>query len=366
MNIVAPVSSVNEVPMLLQCGADELYCGINPVAWEEKFGERCWINRRDPSHSGIGSVKELQQIVAMAGEKKVPVYITLNSHFYPSSGIDFLVEMAKYLTTTIGAGGVIVSDTNLLLKLSKKAPLVRVHLSSLGSCFNSWSVDFYRSLGVKRIILPRQLLLSEIGQLVIRAGSDMEFEVFGVNDGCVFEEGYCQTFHGLSPFCLTDWHSAPMARINSTENAHLFTNGQNALQNPNGKKKQPDMNGQQKEQLNTIVQEEQMEAFRDYRWFQNNCGSSFQADGLPNGPCSLCRFGDFKKWGITAVKIVGREASFHRKMGSIQLVKAVMDAVREGAENKEIAELARSIRNTPEYCDSGRMCYFNDPQEIAI
>ena len=95
-------------------------------------------------------------------------------------------------------------------------------------------------------------------------------------------------------------------------------------------------------------------------WYQNNCGSSCQKDGLPNGPCSLCWFADFRAWGVAAVKIVGREASFFRKMRSLQLVKAVMDEVREGASANSIAELARSLRKTPEYCEKGYMCYFRE------
>jgi putative protease len=99
---------------------------------------------------------------------------------------------------------------------------------------------------------------------------------------------------------------------------------------------------------------------REYLWYQNNCGSSFQQNGLPNGPCSLCWFGHFRDWGVTAVKIVGREASFYRKMRSLQLVKAVMAEVKEGGACEKIAQFARSLRATPEYCDKGYMCYFRD------
>ena len=157
----------------------------------------------------------------------------------------------------------------------------------------------------------------------------MEYEVFALNDGCFFEEGFCQTSHTLGPFCLTDW-----------EVANYNTEGR------------------------TLSLEEtasHLEEFRTYWWYQNNCGSSFQKDGLPNGPCSLCWFGLFRDWGITAVKIAGREASFHRKMGSLQLVKAVMDEVRNGASVKEVGKVSRSLRKTPEYCEKGYMCYFRDP-----
>jgi len=157
----------------------------------------------------------------------------------------------------------------------------------------------------------------------------MEFEVFAVNDGGFFEEGYCQTTHALGgPFCLTDWevqvHRCDDNPISNTQIA------------------------------------QHLAELREYLWYQNNCGSSFQQDGLPNGPCSLCWFGHFRDWGVTTVKIVGREASFYRKMRSLQMVKAVMDEVKEGGAGEEIEQFARSLRATPQYCDKGYMCYFKD------
>jgi len=39
-------------------------------------------------------------------------------------------------------------------------------------------------------------------------------------------------------------------------------------------------------------------------------------------------------------------------------VKAVMDEVREDASREAVADTARSIRGTPDYCNKGYMCYF--------
>ncbi|UCF90245.1 MAG: U32 family peptidase, partial [Desulfobacterales bacterium] len=169
--------------------------------------------------------------------------------------------------------------------------------------------------------------LSEIKRIVTEGNSQMEFEVFAVNDGCFFEEGFCQTTHALGgPLCLTDWE----------------------VQAPGGSLAAPEL-------------AQGLEELREYLWYQNNCGSTFQEEGLPNGPCSLCWFAHFKAWGVTAVKIVGREASFYRKMRSLQLVKAVMDKVREGVSYAGVSQWTRSLRGTPDYCDKGYMCYFREP-----
>jgi putative protease len=324
MKITAPIRSATELEMLIHHGADELYCGIRTPQWEEHFAGRWWMNRRSPKGASVGSWQELATIAATAHGAGIPVYVTLNAPFYTEGSLAYLLHLVERLHAH-GVDGIIASDINLLIRLwQEKAPL-RIHLSSIATCLNSPSVGFYRDLGVQRIILPRQMRLSEIRDLVTAKGKQMEFEVFAVNDGCYYEEGFCQTNHALGgPFCLDRWRY--------------------------------EVRG---DGLSSQRQEEHIASLSEYLWYQNNCGSSFQQDGLPNGPCSLCHFADFRDWGVTAVKIVGREASFHRKMGSLQLVKAVMDLTREGAGPERIAAYSRSLRKTPDHCDKGTMCYFD-------
>jgi putative protease len=329
MKIAAPTSSIQEVEMLLHYGADELYCGVQTPEWEEHFGEHLWMNRRSPVGANLSSWEDIQQMVKLAHGSLTPVHVTLNAPFYTRAGMDYLLKLAEKLTSELNIDSLIVSDLNFLMRLAGQNFPVNLHLSSLGSCINSHAVDFYHSLGIKRIILPRQLRLSEIKRIVTQTKSPMEFEVFAVNDGCFFEEGFCQTTHALGgPFCLTDWE----VQVQRSDG------------NP----------------VATTQIEQHLAELREYLWYQNNCGSSFQQDGLPNGPCSLCWFGHFRDWGVTAVKIVGREASFYRKMRSLQLVKAVMDEVAKGGARQEIDRFARSLRATPQYCDKGYMCYFRD------
>jgi putative protease len=330
MKIAAPVSSVREVEMLLHYGADELYCGLNTRGWDRAPGPRLWMNRRSPETANLPSEAELRTVVRMAHAAGAPVHVALNAPFYPEDRLDYVAGLSERLAGDAGVDGLIVSDVNLLIRLHALGLPAGLHLSSLGGCFNARAVGFFRGLGVKRVILPRQLTFSEIRRLVADSGPGTEFEVFALNDGCVFEEGLCQTTHTLGPFCMTDWTAAPFAPPGSGDGSRHPDLGEHAAD------------------------------LREYRWFQDNCGSSYQADGLPNGPCSLCGFSLFRDWGVAAVKIVGREASFYRKMRSLQMVKAVMEEVDRGAGLAETRSAARAIRSTPEYCRKGYMCYFRD------
>jgi len=329
MKIITPIRALEEQEMLISNGADELYCGLKTREWDEIFSENLWMNRRSPDQANITSLKDLEALIAVAHAHAVKVSITLNAPFYPENGMAYMLSLCGRLAD-MGVDALIVSDLNLLVELSRLNLSLRIHLSSLGACFNSYSVPFYKSLGVKRIILPRQLTLPEIKAIVTKHRDDMEFEVFAVNDGCYFEESFCQTSHTLGAFCLTDWAVTPLGADSSGTGKETVS---------------PDLAAR-------------LAHFKTYLWYQNNCGSSFQQDGLPNGPCSLCQFGDFRDWGVTAVKLVGREASFHRKMGSLQLVKAVRDKALQTQNHDRIMDYARQLRQTPEYCDSGYMCYF--------
>lgn len=327
MNIIAPISAVTELEMLLECGADELYCGVSTPEWEENFGGTWWLNRRSPQGANLTSWDEIQAIVTQAHDAKTRIHVALNSPFYTRGSVGYVTRLAERLTGDLGVDGLIVSDLTLLMHLRAEGVFADLHLSSLGGCTNSRIVKFYGSLGIKRIILPRQLRIPEIEGIVGAAKESMEFEIFAVNDGCYFEEGLCQTTHAVgSPFCLTDWE----VRVHRSKGAAISSD---------------EMAGYR-------------EDLREYLWFQNNCGSSIEDSGVPNGPCSLCWFGHFRDWGVTSVKIVGREASFYRKMRSLQLVKGVMDEVRRGASREAVADIARSARGTPDYCKKGYMCYF--------
>ncbi len=328
MKITAPISRLEELEMLLANGADELYCGLHIPEWEKKHGSRWWLNRRDPVQANLATAKDLKEIVSQAHEQDVAIHMTVNSPYYPRNS---LVDLTRYIAgilSDIPFDSLIISDINLLSRLSAMRLPVSLHLSSLGACYNSGSVAFYKSLGVKRIILSRHLRLSEIKHLVKRNRHQMEFEVFALNDGCYFEEGLCQTSHALGAFC--------MSGLNTTVSANGKTG------------------------LTPKKMAEKQEELQEYLWFQNNCGSSYHKNGLPNGPCSLCAFGLFRDWGVHAVKVVGREASFHRKLGSMQLTRAVMDLVQQGCPTEEIAELSRHYRDTPELCDKGYLCYFRE------
>jgi putative protease len=105
---------------------------------------------------------------------------------------------------------------------------------------------------------------------------------------------------------------------------------------------------------------ENIEDYREWLWFCKNCGYSMTIRGLTNGACGLCAIPRLQKAGIKALKIVGRESSLDRKAKSVIVVRNILDMVLSGRGEVEVMEEARRLRGTPEFCDSGYMCYYRD------
>lgn len=330
MNILAPLGSLTEVEMLAENGANEFYCGITPTEWIDRYSPGVWLNRRNP-YAGIASFRELKQTVELSHSYQIPVFITLNAPYYIDDQYPLLLDLVKYCTEEMGVDAFIVSDIGLMKAIKHRVPAAKLHVSSLAASINTGSIDLYKEIGVDRIVLPRSVQPNEIASLKQAAG-DIEIEVFLLNNGCVYEESFCMTTHNrVSAFCSqVQW------------DYHYFS--------ADGRKR---ISEHEKGRL-----EEQIQDYRDFVWFVNDCGGKIADNGLPLGPCGLCALPRLKAAGVDSLKIVGREGSPYRKLASMQMVKAVIDKMKAESDPTKIIETCKKIRNHPEACESGLMCYY--------
>lgn len=194
MKILAPINNPKEVKIIIQAGADELYCGVNPLQWSKKYTNVASSNRREWSAANLSSFNHLKQVVEIAHKDNIPVYLTLNALYtdeqYP------LIEKFLEQVYRFKIGALIVTDLGLLLKLKQMQTDIKLCISTGGTTFNNLAVEFYKSLGAKRIILPRHLTVEEIGDIT-SSNPDMEFEVFIMNSGCKNIDGFCTFHHGV-------------------------------------------------------------------------------------------------------------------------------------------------------------------------
>ena len=309
MKILAPLRNSGEVAPLCAAGAHEFYCGLTPPGWDETFGA-AWVHRRNPKSAGVPDLDDLRRIVALAGPR--PVFATLNAPSYPAGAVQRLVEFGRMLVDDVGVAALIVAEWELLLALCEEGLAPRVHVSSLASCRNPGAAAFYRDLGVARVILPRQVTLSEIEETAIPG---LEWEAFLLNDGCVFEEGICATTHAFGPYCIDD-------RIG------IKSRGLD-------------------------------DRYEFFKWTLNNCGCQ-TSRGYTLGPCGLCALPRLARLGIASLKVVGREASLPRKLASVELAAVALELSGNGAAAGDIRNAVVSRRGAPELCKDAHLCYYPD------
>ena len=84
----------------------------------------------------------------------------------------------------------IMADPGLVMMVRERWPEVPIHLSVQANTMNYASVNFWKSVGVSRIILSRELSLDEIEDIRQRC-PDMELEVFVHGALCIAYSGRC-------------------------------------------------------------------------------------------------------------------------------------------------------------------------------
>lgn len=310
MSIVTPLKTSEEVTHLLHAGADEFYCGISPPGWEARFGT-AWASRRSPHSAGVSDVADLEAMLRLAGGKAV--FIAFNAPFYPPAAVEMLAEFAIFLLK-LGASGLIVADLELMLELIERGYASMIHVSSLAACTNKSSLEFFRDLGVSRVILPRHLTVGEIEALIIPG---LEYEVFMMNDGCVFEEGLCATTHAAGPYCEKDGEGGDG------------------------------------------ISAETRERYAFWKWLLNSCGCRTNQT-YPLGPCGVCALPRLLKAGVSHFKVVGREASLQRKLASVHLASRALQSAGNGATRREIRQEVIRLRGVESLCLERHLCYYPD------
>ena len=328
MNIVTPVSRVDEVAPLAAAGADEFYCGILPREWVGTF-KTANANRR--IFGNLESYEDLGAAIALAHAGAGKMSLVLNAQHYTAEQVIALVDIGKRFRD-LGGDALIVGDMGLIVALAEALPAFRLHLSSIASCRNSEAARLYADLGVQRVILPRDVTLAEAAAMA-QALPQLEFEVFILNDGCVFEEGACHTIHLPGkmggPICLDNYENSYRRR----DGRALAAEEQRRLQ-------------------------ENEAAYKKWLWYRFSNGFSLTPNGLPWGPCGLCAIPALAAAGIKAIKIAGREGATERKLASLGMVKRTLERAQAGDSADAVAAFARGLRASPEHCATGHMCYY--------
>lgn len=170
--LLVPAGSLEKLKVAVDYGADAVYlAGL-------KFGLRAAADNFTES--------ELDEGVHYAHQRGVKVYLVLNG-FLHDKDLTELPDFLKYIEK-IGVDAVIVSDLGVI-ETVKKHSRIEIHLSTQASCLNAQSAKFWKNLGVTRIVVGREVSLSEVKE--IKAKVDIEIEMFIHGSMCMAYSGNC-------------------------------------------------------------------------------------------------------------------------------------------------------------------------------
>ncbi len=172
--VLAPAGDEPSLLAALNAGADAVYFGL-----DDGFNAR--------ARAQNFSLETLPDTVARIHRAGARAYLTLNTLVFESE----LASVERILRGVVAAGvdALIVQDAAVALLARALNPHMELHASTQMTISSPQAARFAESLGVTRIVVPRELSVREIRDF--KAGTSLEIEVFIVGALCVSWSGQC-------------------------------------------------------------------------------------------------------------------------------------------------------------------------------
>ena len=132
------------------------------------------------------SIEHIKQAVKLKNEYQKKLYVTTNIIPH-NENLEGVIYYLKQLDE-VGIDGIIVASP-YIASMAKKHTNLEIHISTQQSIVNSYAIDYFKTLGAKRVVLGRELTLSEIKQ--IKNQTDVDIEVFIHGGMCASYSGRC-------------------------------------------------------------------------------------------------------------------------------------------------------------------------------
>jgi putative protease len=173
IELLAPAGDLVRAKIALTYGADAVYVG----------GKRFSLRARASNFDLLA----IQELLEFAHSRAKRVYVTVNMmmHQEDLEGLDaYLIALDE-----LGVDAIIVASAAIARRAQRLNLRFEVHLSTQLSLTNSQALRFFENLGVKRVVLARELQLADIES--ISSASPLELEVFIHGGMCVNFSGRC-------------------------------------------------------------------------------------------------------------------------------------------------------------------------------
>lgn len=175
LELLAPAGNMEKLKTAFRFGADACYMA------GKKFGLRAF--------SGNFAEDELKEAVEYAHGLNKKIYVTVNIVAH-NNDFDGLKEYLIYLHE-IGVDAIIVSDIGIMNIAREFVPDLDIHVSTQANVTNKYTAKFYCDMGVKRLVLARELSIQEIREIREYIPREVEIETFVHGAMCISYSGRC-------------------------------------------------------------------------------------------------------------------------------------------------------------------------------
>ena len=175
VELLAPAGNMERLITAIHFGADAVYLGTTAFSLR---------NMADNF-----TIEELNEAVRYAHERGVKIYVTVNA-FMRDDELENLPETLEALENA-GVDALIINDPSVVRIAKRVAPKLALHLSTQANTLNSEAALFWHEQGIERIVLARELKLSEIKAMREKLPETLELEAFVHGAMCVSYSGRC-------------------------------------------------------------------------------------------------------------------------------------------------------------------------------
>lgn len=169
--LLSPAGDMESLYQAVHNGADAIYVGL------KQFSAR--------SYAKNFSKDEIKEAIKFCHLYGVKLYVTMNT-LIKDDEISSFLNRIEFLHKE-GIDAVIMQDFGMICLVREMFPNLEIHASTQTNNSTIETIQLFSDLGVKRVVLPREMSLDEMNQIPI----DIEKEVFIHGALCISYSGNC-------------------------------------------------------------------------------------------------------------------------------------------------------------------------------
>lgn len=175
IELLAPAGNLSRLKVALAYGADAVYAG----------GDSFSLRVRAKNFTE----EELAEGIRYTHELGKKFYLALNVIPHNDDIEDF-IEYIKWVKT-LKPDAFIISDLGAFNIAKEYAPEIPIHVSTQANNVNYMTVDSWHKMGAERVVLARELSLSEVKTIREKTDKSLELEAFIHGAMCISYSGRC-------------------------------------------------------------------------------------------------------------------------------------------------------------------------------